>query len=287
MSKRSPSSPAQPGGGNPALDRAILALQMRRPDEAERLASQVLKADRGNIAAAQILARALLIQNRIAEAIVPLERAARRSQDPVIETLLSGALAAAGRVDEAIDLLRVTTARRPPYPPAFAELGGQLSKLGRIEESFAVFQSGLELTPGVTDLLMGLGNLHLKTNDRARARAAFLQVQTAEPGRFDAMSGLANVMALDGEYAAAADLYRRLVALMPNDAVMRYNLGKCLLELGDRDAGEATLREVAGGGMHLTGSAVEALSAASHGRFFLRPSAAAKFLREKPGQARN
>ena len=100
-----------------------------------------------------------------------------------------------------------------PTRLAFAELGGQLSKLGRIEESFAMFESGIALTPGVTELLMGLGYLHLKTNNRAKARALFLQVQAADPGRLDALSALANVMALDGEYAAAADLYRRVLAL--------------------------------------------------------------------------
>jgi Flp pilus assembly protein TadD len=258
-----------------------MALQMRRPDEAERLASEVLKANRGNVAAAHILGRALLMQNRIAEAIIPLEKAARRSEDPVIETLLGSALASTGRSGEAIEQLRLAITRRPPYPPAFAELGSQLSKLGRIEESFAVFESGLALTPGATDLLMGLGYLHLKTNDRARARALFLQVQAAEPQRFDILSALANVMALDGEYAAA-DSYRRLIAQRPHDAMMHYNLGKCLLELGDRDAGEAALRAAASGGLQMAAGAIAALSAAPHGRFFLRPSAVAQFLRVKP-----
>src|SRR5262245_40642969 len=279
MSKRLPSSPAP----HPALERAVLALQMRRPDEAERLASEVLKADRGNVAAAQILGRALLVQNRIAEAIIPLEKAARRSEDPAIETLLGGVLASAGRSDEAIAKLRLALTRRPPYPPAFAELGGQLGKLGRIEEAIAVFESGLALTPGVTDLLIGLGHLHLQTNDRARARALFLQVQAAEPRRPDTLSAVANVMALDGEYAAAADLFRRVLALLPIDAMMHYNIGKCLLELGDRDAGEAMLRIAASAGLHMAGRAIEALSAAPHGRFFLRPSAFANFLRVKPG----
>ena len=39
------------------------------------------------------------MQNRAADAIAPLERAARRSGDPSIETLLATALGAAGRGD--------------------------------------------------------------------------------------------------------------------------------------------------------------------------------------------
>jgi hypothetical protein len=52
-----------------------------------------------------------------------------------------------------------------------------------------------------------------------------------------------------------------------------------LLEMGDRDAGEASLRAATRGIPQLAGQAITSLAAASHGRFFLRPSAVAKFLR--------
>jgi hypothetical protein len=49
--------------------------------------------------------------------------------------------------------------------------------------------------------------------------------------------------------------------------------------MGERDAGEASLRAATGGDPHMTGQAITSLAASSHGRFFLRPSAVAKFLR--------
>jgi tetratricopeptide (TPR) repeat protein len=279
MSKRPPSSPERPSVGNQALEKAILAFRMQRLDEAERLASDVLKSDRGNVLAAQVLGRALLMQNRPDEALDPLQRAARRSNDPETETLLAAVLAAAGRGDEALDQLRRTAARRPPFPPAFLELGNQLGKAGRFDEGIAVLESGLALTPGVVDLQMGLGYLHAKRNDRAKARALFSQVHAAAPERHDALVALARVMAMDGEYAAAADLYRCALGLQPDDSATRVSLGKCLLEMGERDAGEATLRAATRGTAQLAGPAITALAAAPHGRFFLRPSAVAKFLR--------
>jgi tetratricopeptide (TPR) repeat protein len=279
MSNRPPPpSPQRTNSGNP-LESAVLALRMQRPQEAERLAAGVLKSNRGNALAAQILGRALLMQNRAAEAIVPLERALRRSDDPGIETDLAIALAAAGRRDEALDRLRRTTLRRPPFPPAFLEYGGQLAKIGRLDESIAALESGLAFAPDMVDLRMELGFVHLKRNDRATARTMFLQVRAAAPERYDALPALAKVMALDGEYAAAADLFRRALGLRPDDAVTRNNLGACLLEMGERDAGEATLRAVARGAPQMAGRAITSLAAASHGRFFLRPSAVAKFLR--------
>ena len=279
MPKRPPHPSDRPSPGNQALENAVFALRMQRPVEAERLAAEVLKSNRSNTLAAQILGRALLMQNRAAEAIVPLEKAARRSDDPAIETELAMALAAAGRRNEALDQLRQTTARRPPFPQAFLEHGGLLAKIGRFDEAVAVLESGIALTPGAIDLRMELAFVHLKRNDRARARALFLQVRAAAPERYDVLPALGKVMALDGEYAAAAELFRRALGLRPDDAVTRNNLGACLLEMGARDAGEASLRAATRTAPQMAGQAITSLAAASHGRFFLRPSAAASFLR--------
>jgi tetratricopeptide (TPR) repeat protein len=273
-----PAAPGRPSPGNPALESAVLALRMQRPDEAERLAAGVLKSNRGNALAAQVLGRALIMQNRAAEAIDPLQRAARRSDDPATETLLATALAAVGRRDEALEQLRQAAARRPPFAPAFLEHGGLLAKLGRFDQAIAVLESGLALAPEAVDLRMELGYVHLKRNHRANARALFLQVIAVAPQRHDAVAALAKVMALDGEYAAAADLYRRALGLRPDDAVTRNSLGMCLLEMGERTAGEASLRAAMRDAPQMAGQAITSLAAASHGRFFLRPSAAAKFL---------
>jgi tetratricopeptide (TPR) repeat protein len=281
MSKRPPntSAPERPNSSNPALENAVFALRMQRPDEAERLAAGVLKSNRGDALAAQVLGRALLMLNRADEAIVPLERAARRSDDPAIKTLLAEALAAAGRSNEALEQLREATSRRPPFPPAFLQYAGQLSKTGRFDEAIAVLESGIALTPDAVDLQIERGFVHVKRNNRATARAIFLQVLAAVPERYDVLPALAKVMALDGEYAAAADIYRRALALKPDDAMSRNNLGICLLELGERDAGEASLREAVRGAPYMAGQAITSLAASSHGRFFLRRSAAAKFMR--------
>jgi tetratricopeptide (TPR) repeat protein len=263
------------------MESAVFALRMQRPREAERLAAGVLKSDRGNALAAQVLGRALLMQNRADEAIPALERASRRSNDPAIETELAKALAAVGRRDEALDQLRRTTERQPPFPPAFLEYGGQLAKIGRFDEAISVLERGLASAPHMVDLRMELGYVHLKRNDRGRARAIFSQVLEASPERYDALTALARVTGLDGEYAAAVDLFRRALGMRPDDTMVRNSLGACLLEMGERDAGEASLRAAVRNAPQMAGLAVTSLAAASHGRFFLRPSAVAKFLRSE------
>ena len=125
---------------------------------------------------------------------------------------------------------------------------------------------------------MALGYLHLARNARPQARTLFEQVRAAAPDRYDAKVALANLLVLDGEYAEAADLYRLALEMRPDDAATRISLAKCLLEMGEREAGETVLRGVAAGAGPAAGLAISALAAAPHGRFFLRPSAAARFL---------
>ena len=111
-------------------------------------------------------------------------------------------------------------------------MAGQLTRIGQPDEAIAVLEDGLALTPGAADLQMELGFLSIKRNNRTKARALFLQVLAAAPERHDALIALAKVMVLDGEYAAAADTYRRALGLRPDDAMTRNNLGICLLEMG-------------------------------------------------------
>jgi tetratricopeptide (TPR) repeat protein len=256
----------------------MAALQMQRFDEAERLAEAVFKSNRNNAVAAAVLGRALMMQNRAAEAIVPLQRAMRRADDPALETLLAGALRAAGRGEEALEQLRQTTARRPPFLPAFLERGRQLADAGRHDEAIAMLEGALELAPESIEMHLDLAFILQQRNARGRARAVLLRAQALAPQRLDVLASLAQIMILDGEYAAAADTYRRVLALQPGDAAARFELGRCLLELGEREAGEASLREAVRSNPQLASRLVVSLAAASRGRFFLRPSTVANFM---------
>jgi Tfp pilus assembly protein PilF len=200
-----------------------------------------------------------------------------------LETQLAAALAAAGHSDKALEQLRRTTARRPPFVPAFLEHAGQFAKSGQYAEAIAVLESGLALAPGALELQVELAFLYVKRNDRVTARTILSQALAAAPQQPQILAALAQVTHLDGEYAAAADIYRCALALRPDDVAARKNLGACLLEMGERDAGEASIRAAIQAAPQLTGPAIISLAAASYGRFFLRPSAAVNFLHGKKG----
>jgi tetratricopeptide (TPR) repeat protein len=275
-------SPAQRSSNDQALARAELALRMGNFAEAERLAAGALKADRASGAAASLLGRALMGQGRAADAIAPLKKAARRGNDPAVETLLGGAYAAIGREQDAVAQLREAAARQPPFLPAFRELAGLLAKTGQHDEAIAVLERGLALTAETTglqlDLQLDLARLYLARNARTRARAMLLKARAAAPGRPDILAMLARVLLLDGEYASAAEAYRQVLAQHPDDATTQINLAASLLELDEREAAEQNLRAAMRGRPQMLGRAIHSLAAASHGRFFLRVSSVAKFL---------
>lgn len=253
---------------------------MQQLDEAEQLASQVLKSDRGNTLAAEILGRALMGQNRLEEAIAHLAKFARRTGEPSIETLLAGMLTAVGRRDEALDQLRRAVARRPPYIPAFVELAFQLRKAGQFDEAMTIAEDGLTFEPQSVDLQLALGYALAERNERTRAHAVFTTVHAAEPMNHDGLLALAATVIWDGDYERAADLYRRALAIKPLDET-RIRLGKCLLELRQREEAEALLRTAAHGVSQLATPAVKAMVSASRGRIFLRPSSTLDFLRAR------
>ena len=284
MSKPPPYPTSSRGAVHPRiqqLGRAAQALQLRHFTEAEQLAAAILKANRVDSDALSILARALLGQNRATEAIAALEKAARRGSNPDNETLLAAMLGPAGRRTEAIELLRQTTARRPPFVPAFRELAGQLATDERLEEAIAVIDRGIELAPENIELQLDLARLCLQQNKRGKARAALLKANEAAPGRPEILRELARVLLLEGEYSAAADHYRQALALRPDDALTRADLATCLLEMGEREAGEASLRSALRGRPEVLGRAIYALVQSSHGRFFFRQSAVSNFLQGK------
>jgi tetratricopeptide (TPR) repeat protein len=265
------------------LERAGWALKMNHPGEAERLAAEVLKAERGNTAAASLLGQALLTQNRAGEAIAPLEKAVKRSDDPSLQTLLAIALAACDRHEEALAQLRRVVVRRPVFPPAFRELAGQLRKRGDSAEAIAVLERCLAEIPHLVELQMDLASLHLERNERTLARAAIMRALAIAPGRPDVLALRAREMLLDGEYASAADAYRQVLAARPDDAMTRAEFAVCLLEMGQRQAGEENLRAATRAQPQMLLRAVHSLAASAHGRFFLRPSDVASFLQGERG----
>jgi tetratricopeptide (TPR) repeat protein len=264
---------------NEGLEQARFALDTNRPADAERLAADILKANAGNREAAKILGYALIMLGRVDEAVAVLERAARGSHDPELETQLAIALRRCGRLDDAIDWLNRAVKRKPPFAAAFYELGPLLSSLQRFDEAVDVLRRGVAAAPMMPDMLVELGRAYDGANDRGNAAECFRRALAMNPDHAGARQALGVVMMSDRNYREAADLFRGMVAADPTDANARLHLAGCLLGLDEKDIAYACLRAANEKGQQYYGRALRTLVTSSRGRLWLRPSAAAKFLK--------
>ena len=167
----------------------------------------------------------------------------------------------------------------PRHAGALYALGYALTVQGRYDEAVDVLGRGVEAAPSRPEISIQLGYAQLSRRDCIAAGAAFARALDIAPDAHDALFGLAKAHQELGENEPAAEGFRRYLAVRPNDAGAWLNLGHCLLELGQLDAGYECFRLAARGDASRYGTALTSLSAASHGRFWLRPSDAARFLR--------
>jgi Tfp pilus assembly protein PilF len=274
----------QDGGaaGDVVLQQALTALRSQRPNEAERIAADLLRRQPRHSRALYVLGSARLMQNRPKDAIPPLEEAGRGRNDPEIDTLLAIALRQAGHADKAVLKLKRATKRKPPYAAAFHELGYLLFSLERYDEAIEVLNRGLEVAPMMPELPVQLGYAHLRRRHWGGAKMAFARALAISPTLYDALHGMAMAHSESGEHAAAAEHFRRCLTSRPDDASLWLNLGHCLLALGQSEAGYNCFRAASRGDPARTGVALRSLVRSSHGRFWLRPSAATRYLRERP-----
>ena len=255
------------------------ALDGNRLNEAEQIARDVLNADRRNAKALYVLGSALLMQGRPRDAIAPLEDAARGRHDAQSDTMLAIALRQAGRAEDAYSRLKRTTKRQPPYAAAFLELGRVLASMERHAEAAEALMRGVEVAPMMPEMSIQLGYVLLRRRRFDDAKSAFARALAIVPDSPDALFGLAQAFQENGESQAAADHFRRYLIVSPGDQTAWVRLGLCLLALGQRDAGHDCFRTVARRDSKGFGNALSSLVKSSRGRFWLKPSDAARFLR--------
>jgi len=265
---------AEPGA---ALQRARVALNSDRPQDAERIADDILKSDPRHGAALQVRGCALLMQKRAADALAPLQAAAQTLRDGETETLLAMALRQTGRIEDALSRLKRAIKRQPPYAPAYHELGYVLMSLEQYDEAIAALRRGLEIAPMMPQLSVQLGEVLLRRRSYGEAKAAFARAVEIAPNSADALFGLAKAHQSLGEAAPAAACYRRCLVVAPHDGACWLNLGHCLLQIGEVEAGYDCFRTAARGDPKRYGKALTSLAASGRGRLWLKPSAAARF----------
>ncbi|HEY6896446.1 MAG TPA: tetratricopeptide repeat protein [Rhodocyclaceae bacterium] len=235
---------------------------------------QVLAIVPGEANALHLSGVALAALGRLAEGIARLEAA--RSQGPQaapVHLNLANAYRDAGRHDQAVRSYQAALALKPDYADAHGNLGSLYRQLGRHSEAEASLARAVELRPELAANWFNLGNLYSDQGCHEQALAAQQQALKLAPEDGETWLALGNglkrlnrldqaIEALNraaqllprsplvwnslgaacedaGHYAPAQALYRRALALAPEDTVAAFNDACLSLRLGDYRAGWA------------------------------------------------
>jgi Flp pilus assembly protein TadD len=265
-----------------AVQHAIAAINSRRGVVAEDILRDVLRRQPQHRRALHLLGVALLTQERAHDAIPPLQQALQSEFDPIIAAHLGKALRHAGRPAEALTVLERAAAHTPPHAGSCHELGVLLCSLRRFDDAETAFLRGLKLEPRNVEMIIELGGAYVARADAANAKLMFARALAQVPGHARALQGFGTALMFEGEFERAADRFRQVLARDPSHERAQLDLGHCLLELGHWDEAIACLRDLNRRAPHLYGPILKTLVSSGRGRFWLRPTAAARFINLSP-----
>ncbi len=232
-----------------ALERA-LALKPDLPEA--HLALGDLKSDRGDLAGA----------------IRCYEQAAcYRPGSVVAFTNLGNTFRTKGQNAQALAAYEQAVRLRPDLAETHLNLGLLKRILKRNDEAIVHFRKALELKPDYVEALNGLGAALEKQGDSEAAVACFREVVRLQPDNVEAHNNLGASLCSLGELGEAMDsydeglrvnddrgvlppaiaegraLFERAMALNPDYAEARGNLGRLLLGLGEKQNARSTIDE--------------------------------------------
>src|SRR5258708_8694113 len=108
--------------------------------------------------------------------------------------------------------------------------------------------------------------------------ARIARVLANAPRNPSALHGFGVARLFEGEIERAAERFRQVLAIQPGHLRAQLDLAHCLLQLDRSDDAVAGLRAMVRSAPQHYGNALKALVSAGRGRFWIRRSAAAKFL---------
>jgi tetratricopeptide (TPR) repeat protein len=158
------------------------------------------------------LTRVLLLANRVAEAERHIQEIYLLDpQDPRVYQSLGVGLSEAGLTEKAADAYRRSLAKRET-PDAYLGLAGIYAERGEFESASAAYSKVIELKPDTPNIMKAYGDL-LRENGKRRE---------------------------------AVEMYKRSLAILPNNGPAIFQAGLLSLKLGDRDGALIYLERLKG-----------------------------------------
>jgi protein O-mannosyl-transferase len=181
-------------------------------------------------------ARTLLRNREYQSSLRLAETTLQRWPTPAAHGTFGTELAAAGRLGEAESHLRIAA---PDYPPAKYYLGTVLARVDKRPEAIAQFQAYIrEEHPSLTLVHTARGmlaDLYMKDGEWAAATEQYRAILAARPEDNDARRLLATALVQQRSYYEAIAHFRSVLADRPDDVQALGGLGIALASIGRMD----------------------------------------------------
>jgi tetratricopeptide (TPR) repeat protein len=149
----------------------------------------------------------------------------------------------AGRLSEAVVLLRQVLASAPDHAEALEKLGIISFQLGEPRAAEEMLRRSVAARPECESGWNNLGVILEARGDFAEAEACYGRAIALNPQRGALHFNRGNALRSLGRWAEAEASFRRCIALDPEHAHARHNLGALLKERGERAEAERLFRE--------------------------------------------
>ncbi len=219
-----------------ALDNlGLVMLRARRYDEARRRFEQAIALAPDDGVARNDLGVLWLEQGRPGDALPQLERALRDEPElpkAVVHRNLGKALAAVGRVDEALGHFDEAARLAPDDVDVPNDRGATLLGLGRAPEAIPFLEDALRRAPANAAIENNLATALLQTGRLDEAIGHLEAILARQPQNLSARNNLGTALQMSGRGGEATAQFERVLADDPENATARYNLASALLDGG-------------------------------------------------------
>ena len=188
---------------------------------------------------------ALMNAGRLPEAIEQFKLTT--ANNPVDERAfigLSQALIAANRIDEAITVLDQATARFPSSATFLNERGRAASVLGKHKIAAEDYRRAMQIKPNFLGAAINFGNALIEQHLYVEAEDVLLRVLKTDRNSIQAARALANAYRRQQKTEAALEMARSALAIAPQDPGLNTVIGQCLTDLGQNHEAEIHFRKV-------------------------------------------
>ena len=218
--------------------------QAGRLEKAEQIYLAVLKKERDNIHALNLLGMLCVNAFRPDEAVFFIAKALKlQANNPESHANMALAYKDQGKPEQAVKHFRESIRLDPYNPVVHNNLGNVLREMSRPDEAIKAYERALKLDG---DFAPCWSNFAAALNEADKRKAAHRAVERAlrlEPALAQAHNNKGDILLAEARYAEALESYRTATALNPKYAAALINMARTQRDMDDPEAAVQTLQK--------------------------------------------